>query len=89
MLDIYIKYSQRKAEDPNWEPQYAEEDNSPFAVFQRIVSTYAIWIIGGLLVKDLVTDYMSKQNGGGGEEVLVASSQIMDVAHHISSTLSV
>jgi hypothetical protein len=29
MLDMTIKYYQKKAEDPTWEPQYKEEDNSP------------------------------------------------------------
>ncbi len=87
MLDLWIKYGQRKKEDPNWEPEYAEEDNSPFAVFSRIVGTYAIWIVGGLLVKDLVTGYFNKQNGGG-EEIAVAANTIVDAIHQFSSTLS-
>mmetsp|Transcript_89 Transcript_89/g.171 ORF Transcript_89/g.171 Transcript_89/m.171 type:complete len:222 (+) Transcript_89:71-736(+) len=90
MLDLWIKYGQRKKEDPNWEPEYAEEDNSPFAVFSRIVGTYAIWIVGGLLVKDLVTGYFNKQNGGGGggEEIAVAANTVVDAIHQISSTLT-
>jgi hypothetical protein len=60
MLDLYIKYSRKKAEDPTWEPIYQEEDNSPVAVFFRIFSQYAVWIAGGILLKDIVTGYFNK-----------------------------
>lgn len=64
MLDLYIKYSRKKAEDPTWEPVYKEEDNSPVAVFFRIFSQYAVWIGAGILLKDVITNFLSK-NGGG------------------------
>ena len=64
MLDLYIKYSRKKAEDPTWEPVYKEEDNSPVAVFFRIFSQYAVWIGAGILLKDVITNVLSK-NGGG------------------------
>ena len=90
MLDLYIKYNQRKKEDPDWEPQYAAEDDGPFAVVGRIVGTYAVWIIAGILIKDVVTAYMNKRGVGGetagGEDALVASA--LDVLHHVSTTLS-
>jgi len=83
MLDLYIKYAQRKKEDPNWEPVYAEDvDDGPFGMFMRIVGTYAIWIVGGLLVKDVVTGYLSKNGGdGGGEEVAAAVAMVVEGAH--------
>ena len=65
MLDMYIKYSKLKREDPNWEPQYATEDNSPIGKIASFVSQYAIWIVGGILLKDLVTNFVSKSDGGG------------------------
>ena len=64
MLDLYIKYSRKKAEDPTWEPVYKEEDNSPVAVCFRIFSQYAVWIGAGILLKDEITNVLSK-NGGG------------------------
>jgi|EP00970_Alexandrium_tamarense_P008992 hypothetical protein len=87
MLDLYIKYAQRKAEDPSWEPQYAEEDKSPVAVFIRLVSENAIWIAAGILLKDFVVDYFKKGGDGsdGAGEVLVSST--LDVVHQISSNL--
>ena len=66
MLDFMIKYSQRKKENPGWEPQYAEEDNSPFTAVVNFVSQYAIWIVGGIVLKDIVVGFMSKNNIGGG-----------------------
>lgn len=65
MLDLYIKYSQRKREDPTWEPQYAPEDNSPIGKIASFASQYAIWIVGGLVLKDVITNFMSKSDGGG------------------------
>lgn len=65
MLDLYIKYSQRKREDPTWEPKYAPEDNSPIGKIASFASQYAIWIVGGLVLKDVITNFMSKSDGGG------------------------
>jgi hypothetical protein len=62
MLDLYIKYSQRKREDPNWEPQYAPEDNSPIGKIASFASQYAIYIVGAILLKDVVTNYMNKSS---------------------------
>lgn len=60
MLDLTIKYYQKKAEDPTWVPQYKEEDNSPLAVFFRVLSQYAVWIGAGIILKDVVTSYFNK-----------------------------
>ena len=65
MLDLMIKYSQRKREDPSWEPAYAEEDNSPFTAVVNFASQYAIWIVGGIVLKDIVVGFMNKNNIGG------------------------
>ena len=65
MLDLMIKYSQRKREDPSWEPTYAKEDNSPFTAVVNFVSQYAIWIVGGIVLKDIVVGFMNKNNIGG------------------------
>ena len=62
MLDLYIKYSQRKREDPNWEPQYAPEDNSPIGKIASFASQYAIYIVGAILLKDVVTNFMNKSS---------------------------
>ena len=59
MLDLWIKYTQRKREDPSWEPQYAEEPNAVMKVV-NFVSQYAIWIVAGIIVKDVVTNFMEK-----------------------------
>lgn len=99
MLDMMIKYSERKIEDPNWEPQYAEQDNSPMAQVMNFASQYAIYIVGGILAKDIVTSYMTRNGieipsfgglgGGGGEgagaaaDVLVSSA--LDGIHHLAS----
>jgi len=64
MLDLMIKYSQRKKEDPEWEPKYAEVDDSPFNAVVNFVSQYAIWIVGGILLKDVVVGIMNKNAGG-------------------------
>lgn len=65
MLDLYIKYSQRKREDPNWEPQYAPEDNSPIGKIASFASQYAIYIVGAILLKDVVTNFMNKSSWWG------------------------
>ena len=87
-------------EDPNWEPIYQAEP-SPFDKVTNFFSQYAIYLIGGILVKDVVTEYMDKNGiemptfagfggggGGGGEaaaDVLVSSA--LDGIHHLSNTL--
>ena len=83
MLDLWIKYQQRIREDPNWEPQYAPEEG-PVAKVVNFVSQYAIWIIGGILLKDTVTAYMAKNGGGEGEaDVLVSSA--LDGVHQMTN----
>lgn len=85
MLDLYIKYSERKREDPNWEPQYAEQDNSPLTQIVNFASQYAIWIVGGILLKDVVSNFMNKNGGGGEADVLVSSA--LDGIHHVTNTI--
>lgn len=65
MLDMTIKYYQRKAEDPTWEPMYPKEESNPLIIFFNVVSQYAIWIALGIILKDVVTGYFSK----GGADV--------------------
>ena len=63
MLDLWIKFTQRKREDPSWEPQYAPEP-SPVVKVVNFVSQYAIWIVAGILLKDVVTNVMQKSGSG-------------------------
>lgn len=86
MLDTFIKYNQRKAEDPDWEPEYAEQDNSPVTAVVNFVSQYGIFVVGGILIKDIVTNFMDK-NGGGGEGAEVLVSSALDGVHHLSNIL--
>ena len=94
MLDIYIKYNQRKAEDPDWEPMYAPQDNSFFRQAVDFVSQYGFYVVLGVLAKDIIDGYINKggadsATAGGGEgtaDVLVSS--IPDVMHQIANTLS-
>lgn len=89
MLDIYIKYNQRKAEDPNWEPMYAPEDNTFTGKVGNFVSQYGVYLIFGLLVKDIIQEQLKK--GGvdaGGEAADVLVSSVPDVMHQLSNTLS-
>jgi galactitol-specific phosphotransferase system IIB component len=44
---------------------YAPEDNSPIGKISSFASQYAIWIVGGILLKDLITNFMNKSDGGG------------------------
>lgn len=85
MLDLYIKYSERKREDPTWEPQYAEQDNSPLTAIVNFASQYAIWIVGGILLKDVVQNFMNKNGGGGGEAADVLVSSALDGIHHLTN----
>eukprot|EP00571_Detonula_confervacea_P011584 CAMPEP_0172306982 /NCGR_PEP_ID=MMETSP1058-20130122/7932_1 /TAXON_ID=83371 /ORGANISM="Detonula confervacea, Strain CCMP 353" /LENGTH=200 /DNA_ID=CAMNT_0013019037 /DNA_START=151 /DNA_END=753 /DNA_ORIENTATION=+ len=97
-LDLYIKYSQRKREDPNWEPQYAPE-RTPVQKVVGFVSEYGIYVIFGILFKDTVTNYMDTHGGlpdwvpsfgvggGGGEAADVLVSSALDGIHHLSNTL--
>lgn len=98
MLDIYIKYNQRKAEDPDWEPMYAPEDNSPLRKAVDFVSQYGFYVVLGVLAKDIIDGYI-KQGGGGeaaaggasaGGEVVVDTlvSSIPDVMHQLTNTFS-
>ena len=60
MLDLYIKYSQRKAEDPSWEPMPREE--SPVQKVIGFVSQYAVYLVGGFLLKDVVVGIAKKND---------------------------
>eukprot|EP00984_Skeletonema_dohrnii_P037222 scaffold39065_cov94-Skeletonema_dohrnii-CCMP3373.AAC.1 len=88
MLDIFIKYNQRKAEDPDWEPLYAPENNSPFRQAVDFVSQYGFYVVLGVLAKDIVDGYIQKGGDGaadaGGEVVDTLVSQV----HQITTTLS-
>jgi hypothetical protein len=89
MLDIFIKYNQRKAEDPDWEPLYAPENNSPFRKAVDFVSQYGFYVVLGVLAKDIVDGYIQKGGdggaaGAGGEVVDTLVSQV----HQITTTLS-
>ena len=94
MLDIYIKYNQRKAEDPDWEPMYAPQDNSFFRQAVDFVSQYGFYVVLGVLAKDIIDGYINKggadsataAGGEGTADVLVSS--IPDVMHHIANSLS-
>ena len=88
MLDIFIKYNQRKAEDPDWEPLYAPENNSPFRKAVDFVSQYGFYVVLGVLAKDIIDGYIQKGGdgaaGGAGEVVDTLVSQV----HQITTTLS-
>ncbi len=95
MLDIFIKYNQRKAEDPDWEPLYAPENNSPFRKAVDFISQYGFYVVLGVLAKDIVDGYIQKGGdaaGGaasaGGEAVDTLVSSVPDVMHEITNTLS-
>jgi len=85
MLDMYIKYSQRILENPNWKPEYAEEP-SPLVTVINFVSQYGIWVVGGVLLKDVVTNVIGKGGDGEGGEVLV--SRVLEGIHYVSNTLA-
>ena len=84
MLDLYIKYSQRKAEDPNWEPIMPREESAVQKVI-GFISQYAIYLVGGFLLKDVVVGIAKKNDVelpswlDGGNTVLPSES-IGDVA---------
>jgi len=91
MLDIYIKYNQRKAEDPDWEPIYAPEDNSPLRKAVDFVSQYGFYVVLGVLAKDIIDGYFKKggeAGGSGGEAVDTLVSSIPDVMHQITNSFS-
>ena len=94
MLDMYIKYNQRKAEDPDWEPMYAPENNSPLRKAVDFVSQYGFYVVLGVLAKDIIDGYIKKGDAGaaaavGGDAVdTLVSSVPADVMHHITNTLS-
>ena len=84
-LDLYIKYNQRILENPNWKPEYAEEP-SPLVTVINFVSQYGIWLVGGILLKDVVTNFIGKGDNGEGAEVLV--SRVLEGIHSVSDTLA-
>ena len=95
MLDMYIKYNQRKAEDPDWEPMYAPENNSPLRKAVDFVSQYGFYVVLGVLAKDIIDGYVKKGDAGaaaaaaGGDAVdTLVSSVPTDVMHHMTNTLS-
>ncbi|KAL7494776.1 hypothetical protein ACHAWT_003349 [Skeletonema menzelii] len=90
MLDMYIKYNQRKAEDPDWEPMYAPENNSPLRKVVDFVSQYGFYLVLGVLAKDIIDGYIKKGSdaGAGGEAVDTLVSSVPDVLHQITDTLS-
>ena len=96
MLDIYIKYNQRKAEDPDWEPMYAPQDNSFLRQAADFFSQYGFYFILAVLAKDIFDGYIKKGGAdgadaavsGAGEAADVLVSSIPDVMHQIANTLS-
>lgn len=70
MLDIMIKYEQRKRDDPSWEPQYSSTGDESSIINKTInfVSQYGVYVVGAILVKDVVVGIMNKYNAGGGWE---------------------
>ena len=80
MLDTFVKYNQRKAEDPDWEPIYAPENNSAFRQVTDFVSQYGFYVILGVLAKDIIDGYIQKGGeGGDGEAVETLVSSVPDV----------
>ena len=66
---IYGKYEQRKREDPSWDPssQYSSKGNeSPINTVINFVAQYGVYVVGAILVKDVVEGIMNKYNAGGG-----------------------
>jgi hypothetical protein len=71
MLDVMIKYEQRKREDPNWDPssQYSSSkgnNESPINTVINFVAQYGVYVVGAILVKDVVEGIMNRYNAGGG-----------------------
>jgi hypothetical protein len=104
MLDVYIKYTQRKREDPSWEPVYGnQQDANPVAKVVNFFSEYAIYIVGGILVKDFVVGYAEGHgielpslpglsgfggiSGGGEGGAEVLVSSALDGIQHLTNTL--
>ena len=103
MLDLYIKYSQRKAEDPSWEPIMPREE-SPVQKVIGFVSQYAIYLVGGFLLKDVVVGIAKKNDVDlpswldGGNTVLpsgdavasgVAADTLVSSVHHLGDHIMV
>ena len=88
MLDIFIKYNQRKAEDPDWEPLYAPENNSPFRKAVDFVSQYGFYVVLGVLAKDIIDGYIQK----GGDPAAAGAGEVVDTlvsqVHQITTALS-
>jgi len=99
MLDLYIKYSQRKAEDPNWEPIMPREE-SPQKVI-GFISQYAIYLVFGFLLKDVVVGIAKKNDvelpswldGGNtvlpSESVGDAADTLVSSVHHLGDHIMV
>ena len=83
MLDVWIKYSERKREDPNWSPEYAEEDTSPLNQVLSFVSEYGIYFILAFVFKDVISSYLPKNDAAGDADVLVSSA--LDGIHHFTT----
>jgi hypothetical protein len=71
MLDVMIKYEQRKRTDPSWDPssQYSSSkggNESPINTVINFVAQYGVYVVGAILVKDVVEGIMNKYNAGGG-----------------------
>lgn len=60
ILDICIKCGQRKKEDPDWEPIMPREETLPQKIVS-FVSEYAVYLIFGLLIKDIGVDIALKK----------------------------
>ena len=83
MLDVWIKYSERKREDPNWQPEYAQEDDSPLNQVLSFVSEYGIYFILAFVFKDVISSYFGDKNAGDAD-VLVSSA--LDGIHQFTNT---
>ena len=101
MLDLYIKYSQRKAEDPSWEPIMPREE-TPVQKVIGFVSQYAVYLVGGFLLKDVVVGVAKKNDVDlpswldGGNTVLpsdaasgVAADTLVSSVHHLGDHIMV
>lgn len=77
MLDMYIKYNQRIAEDPSWKPEYAEQGGGSWTETAGTLVTAGIYLVGGILLKDAFDAW---RNGGGGGEEVAAVAAAVDAA---------
>ena len=75
MLDMYIKYNQRIAEDPDWKPAYADQGEGGWTETVGTLVTGGIYLCGGILLKDAFDAYRNGA-GGGGEEVAAVAGAV-------------